>query len=88
MVDTILWLLWSSKLTNIAVLRHAIEENLLALTGKGIQVGLRWRIIQLDRAGRIPDDEAVKAVHIEVDRAHRHEAKRALEDMYSAKATK
>jgi hypothetical protein len=50
-------------------------------------VGLRWRIIQLDRAGRIPDDEAVKAVHIEVDRKVRNEAKSALEDMYSATAT-
>lgn len=86
-VDPILWLLWSSELTDTAVLRHAIEQKLLQSTGKQIQVGLRWRIIQLDRAGRIPDDEAVKAVHIEVDRNVRNEAKSALEDMYSATAT-
>jgi hypothetical protein len=70
-VDTILWLLWSSELIDTSVLRPAIEEKLLAATGKSISVGLRWRTIQLDRAGRIPDDEAVKALHIDVDREQR-----------------
>jgi hypothetical protein len=68
MVDPILWLLWSSKLTDTVVLHCVIKERLLEVTGKQIQVGLRWWTIQLDQVGRIPVDEVVKAVHIEVDR--------------------
>jgi hypothetical protein len=67
-VDPILWLLWSSELMDTVMLRHAIEERLLEVTGKQIHVGLRWRTIQLDQAGWIPVDEVVKAVHIEVNR--------------------
>jgi hypothetical protein len=87
MVDTILWMLWSSDLTDTTVLRHAIEEEIKNKTGQAIQVGLRWRTIMLDKPGRIPDDEAVKALHIEVDRTFRNEAKRILEEIYSSKAT-
>jgi hypothetical protein len=86
-VDPILWLLWSSELTDTSTLRPAIKKALLQRTGKDIPVGLRWQTIQLDQAGRILDDEAVKAVHIEVDREQRNEAKHALEEIYSAKAT-
>jgi hypothetical protein len=63
-VDMILWLLWSSELTDTGTLCHAIETTLEACTGKSIQVGLRWCMIQLDRAGQISDDEAVHAIHI------------------------
>jgi hypothetical protein len=86
-VDTILWLTWSSDLTDTSILRPAIEEELFNRTGRQIPVGLRWRTIQLDKPGRIPDDEVVNALHIEVDREHRNEAKQALEDIYSSKAT-
>ena len=74
-MDTILWLLWSSELTDTVTLRQAIEAQLSAHTGRNIQVGLRWRTIQLESSGRIPDDKAIKAVHIEVDREQCYEAK-------------
>jgi hypothetical protein len=44
-------------------------------------------MIQLDRAGKTPEDEIVRAVHVEVDRTHRNEAKNALQEIYSANAT-
>jgi hypothetical protein len=87
MVDMILWLLWSSELIDTVTLCHAIEATLEACTGKSIQVGLRWRMIQLDRASRIPDDEAVRAIHIKVDHDHHNEAKLALQEIYSSEAT-
>jgi hypothetical protein len=74
-------------LTDTVTLHHAIEATLKACTGKSIQVGLHWRMIQLDRAGRIPEDEAVHAIHIEVDHDHCNEAKLALQEIYSSKAT-
>jgi hypothetical protein len=86
-VDTILWLLWSHDMMDTAALRNSIEAHLEKLTHKDIPVGLRWRTIQLDQPGRIPDDEAVKALHIDVARENRNEAKRALEDLYSSTAT-
>jgi hypothetical protein len=65
----------------------AIEEELFNRMGRQIPVGLHWRTIQLDKPGRIPDDEVVKALHIEVDREHRNEAKQALEGIYNSTAT-
>ena len=50
-MDTILWLLWSSELTDTVTLRQAIEAQLSAHTGRNIQVGLRWRTIQLESSG-------------------------------------
>jgi hypothetical protein len=86
-VDTILWLIWSSELTDTVTLCHAIEAMLKACTGKSIQVSLCWCMIQLDRASWIPEDEAVCAIHIEVDRNHRNEAKLAIQEIYSSEAT-
>jgi hypothetical protein len=86
-VDMILWLLWSSDIIDISVLRPAIEEKLLEVTNQRIPVGLRWRMIQLDRAGRVPSEAAVKALHIDVDREHRNVARPALQAIYSASAT-
>ena len=87
-VDTILWLLWSHDMIDTEVLRHSLEVHVAIATGVDIPIGLRWRIIQLDQPGRVPDDEAVKALHIDVAREHRTLAKKALEDIYSSKQTK
>lgn len=86
-VKEALWLLYSTELTDTSTLKHAIEAKLRETTGKNIEIGLRWRTIQLDKPGRIPDDEAVKAVHIEVEEDQFYEAKAALQDIYSSDAT-
>jgi hypothetical protein len=86
-VDTILWLFWLSELTNTGTLCHAIEAMLQACPSKSIQVSLHWRMIQLDHAGWIPEDEAVHEIRIKVDRDHRNEAKLALQEIYSSEAT-
>ena len=49
-VDTILWLLWSSNLTDTSALYPVLEEALATRTNTNIQVGLHWQIIQQDKA--------------------------------------
>ena len=41
-VDTILWLLWSSDLTDTSALRPVLEDALATRTNTNIQVGLCW----------------------------------------------
>ena len=84
-VDTILWLLWSHDMIDTTALRVSIEAQLEHMTGQVIPVGLRWRVIQLDQPGRIADEDAVKAIHIDVAREHRSLAKQTLEEIYSSK---
>jgi hypothetical protein len=86
-VDTILWLLWSHDMIDTDALRLSMEAHVAHATKVKISIGLRWRIIQLDQPGRIPDDEAVKALHIDVAREHRTIAKQALEAIYSSTQT-
>jgi hypothetical protein len=84
-VDTILWLLWSHDMIDVSILRTILEERVEAATNQKIPIGLRWRIIQLDQPGRIAEEDAVKALHIDVAREHRVPAKMALEHIYSSK---
>jgi hypothetical protein len=69
------------------VLRMSIEVYVTNATNMEIPIGLRWRIIQLDQPGRIPEEDAVKALHIDVAREHRMIAKQALEEIYSLQQT-
>jgi hypothetical protein len=84
-VDTILWLLWSHDMIDVKVLCTILEERVSAIVNQKISIGLRWRIIQLDQPGRIPKEDAVKALHVDVAREHRMAAKMALEHIYSSK---
>jgi HJR/Mrr/RecB family endonuclease len=68
-----------------AVLHLSIEAHVAHVTKKAIPVVLHWRAIQLDQPGRIPKDEAVKVLHIDVAREHQTIAKQALEEIYSSK---
>jgi hypothetical protein len=84
-VDTILWLLWLHDMIDISTLCTSIEAHLEHLTKQMIPVGLRWHTIQLDQPRCIPDNEAVKVLHIDVACAHQTIAKQALEEIYSSK---
>jgi hypothetical protein len=87
-VDAILWLLYSSELTDITVLKPAIENEIERRIGKRIEVGLRWRNIQLEFSkGPVPPEDIVRAIHIQVEHSVRNEAKSVLQEMYKSKAT-
>jgi hypothetical protein len=84
-VDTILWLLWSHDRIDTDALRLSMEAHVANATNVEIPIGLHWQIIQLDQPGWIPDDEAVKALHIDVACEHQMIAKQALKEIYSSK---
>jgi hypothetical protein len=66
-------------------LHAAIKAHVKHITKTTIPIGLHWQIIQLlDQTGRIPNDEAVKALHINVACKCRTIAKIALEKPYSS----
>jgi hypothetical protein len=86
-VDTILWLWWSHDMLDTDALRMSIEVYVANATTLDTPIDLRWCIIQLDQPGRIPEEDAVKALHIDVAREHRMIAKQALEEIYSLQQT-
>ena len=57
------WLLYSTRDMDLRALTSAINHDTQGT------VGLRYRIIGLGRPGSIPEDQRVKAVHVEVDKA-------------------
>jgi hypothetical protein len=49
----------------------------------GIPVGLRFRMISLGTAGKVPEDNIVKAmIHVEVDKKDAPKARRMLQEIY------
>ena len=75
------WGLYSLQSIHVPELKRALEESL------GFPVGIRWRTIQTGQAGAIPADQMAKALHFEVNRIHKREAKRRLADLYARDAT-
>ena len=57
------WLLNSLREMDLS----ALQEALFAMDPQ-LEVGLRWRLISLGRSGPIPEEQRVRAVHIEVDK--------------------
>ena len=72
--------LYSLQSMHIPELKRVLEEAL------GFPIGLRWRTIQTGQAGAIPADQMAKALHFEVNRVHKREAKRRLADLYARTA--
>ena len=75
------WGLYSLQSIHVPELKRVLEEAL------GFPLGLRWRTIQTGQAGAIPPDQMAKALHFEVSRANKREAKRRLADLYARTAT-
>ena len=76
------WGLYSLQSIDVPALKRVLEEAL------GFPLGLRWRTIQTGQAGAIPPDQMAKALHFEVNRLHKREAKRRLADLYARTATR
>ena len=75
------WGLNSLQSIDIPALKKVLEEAL------GFPLGIRWRTIQTGQSGSIPADQMAKALHFEVNRTHKREAKRRLADLYARTAT-
>ena len=63
------------------VLAQAIEETI------NIQVGLRWKQIQMGSREKLPVEQQVKALHIEVASENRTVAQKALLATYGRRNT-
>ena len=74
------WALYSTQSIHVPALRRALGDLL------GFDVGIRWRTIQIDKAGPIPKEQLVKALHFEVNRANRRQAKQRLAQIYARDA--
>ena len=75
------WALYSTQSMHVPALRREISERL------GIDVGIRWRTIQLDKTGPIPADQLAKALHFEVNKKDKRMAKQRLAEIYAKEAT-
>jgi hypothetical protein len=75
------WLLYSLLSMDLVSLAEVISSWL------GVPVGLRFRMISLGTAGKVPENNIVKAIHVEVDKKHAHAARRKLQDIYGTSQT-
>ena len=75
------WALYSTQSMSIDALRRVLGEAL------GFDIGIRWRTIQLEKSGPIPADQLAKALHFEVARNNRRQAKQRLSAIYARDAT-
>jgi hypothetical protein len=55
------WLLFSTRTMDAALLKDAIYKK------NGVHVGLRWRMISTGKSGKLPLDQQIRALHLEVD---------------------
>ena len=51
-----------------------------------VDIGIRWRVIPLGMSGKIPEDQMVRALHIECAKEDAPVVKAVLSDVYSANA--
>ena len=75
------WALYSIQTMHAPTLRMHLSAEL------GFEVGIRWRTISTGQSGPIPANQMAKALHFEVDRQHKSEAKRRLATIYDRNAT-
>ena len=73
------WLVYSTWQMETAVLAQAIESTIK------IPIGLRWKQISQGKRERLPPDQQVKALHVEVALENRVIAQKALLSVYGRK---
>jgi hypothetical protein len=76
------WLLFSTQTMDVDAITPAI------FTATGVDVGLRWRVINTGRNADIPVDQRVRALHIEVDAEYQSLDLPLLRKLYSSSRTK
>ena len=73
------WLVYSTWQMEAPVLAQAIEETI------NMSVGLRWKQVSTGSREKLPPDQQVKALHVEVALENRVAAQRALLAVYGRK---
>jgi hypothetical protein len=80
-VSDIGWMLYSTKEMDAGALVDEIADLI------GVQVGLRWKIIDTGAKGKLPETQRIQALNVEVCSTQRWEAQRNLQS-YFGKAMK
>jgi hypothetical protein len=75
------WLLYSTKEMDAGALVDEIADLI------GVQVGLRWKIIDVGAKGKLPEGQRINALNVEVCSTQRWEAQKKLQT-YFGKAMK
>jgi hypothetical protein len=70
------FLVYSHNDMDAGALADEISEHI------GIPVGLRWRAIDIGIKGKIPDNQKVNALHVEVDKKNKMKAMKKLFELY------
>ena len=73
------WLVYSTWQMEAAVLAQAIESTI------NIKIGLRWKQVSTGSRERLPQQQQVKALHVEVATENRSVAQKALLSVYGRK---
>jgi hypothetical protein len=74
------WFLYSTKEMDAGALVDEIEDLM------GLQVGLRWKIIDVGAKGKLPESQRVRALNVEVNTRSRWEAQRKLIEYFGKNA--
>jgi hypothetical protein len=74
------WFLYSTKEMDSGALVDEIEDLM------GLQVGLRWKIIDVGAKGKLPESQRVRALNVEVNTRSRWEAQRKLIEYFGKNA--
>jgi hypothetical protein len=64
------WFLYSTKEMDAGALVDEIQDLV------GIKIGLRWKIIDVDAKGKLPENQRVRALNVEVNSRNKWEAQR------------
>jgi hypothetical protein len=70
------WFLYSTKEMDAGALVDEIAEMV------GVQVGLRWKIIDIGVKGNLPESQRIRALNVEVNTKYRWDAQRKLIDYF------
>jgi hypothetical protein len=66
------WLLYSTKAMDTGALVDEIADLV------GLQVGLRWKIINVGAKGKLPESQRVHALNMDINSSYRWEAQKKL----------
>ena len=70
------WFLYSTQKMDSGALADEIADVL------GVNVGLRWKMVNLGTKGKVPEDKKVSAIAIEVDTKYKWQAQRRFIQFY------
>ena len=73
------WMLYSLKGMDAGALAEEIYDMY------GIEIGLRWRVIDQGLKGKIPNEQRVSALHVESSLEHKAQVTKALLSIYGRK---